>query len=91
MVTGLPEEATVIRCAECDNGKRRPERRAQVAEKGSRTALVLGVPVEACDACGHAWLAMETAKRLDAMFTEMLSSDLEVATRHFDEPDTDAA
>ncbi|WP_298988743.1 YgiT-type zinc finger protein [uncultured Pseudokineococcus sp.] len=73
-----------MRCEHCDNGERRPVRRAQVAEKDGRTALVLGVPVEVCDACGQVWLSMKTAKRLDAMFTRMLASDLEVATRHFD-------
>jgi hypothetical protein len=46
--------------------------------------VALGVPVEVCDSCGHVWLTMETAKRLDAMFTEMLSSDVEIAARHFE-------
>lgn len=73
-----------MRCETCDNGERRPGRRAQVAEKDGRVALVLGVPVEVCDACGEVWLSMETAKRLDEIFRRMLSSDLEVATRHYD-------
>ena len=65
--------------------------RARVAEKDGRTALVLGVPVEICDSCGQVWLTMEVAKRLDALFTQMLASDIEVATRHFEAPTTTAA
>jgi YgiT-type zinc finger domain-containing protein len=74
----------VSRCEQCDNGERRPERRARVAEREGRTALVLDVPVEVCSSCGQVWLTMETAKRLDAMFEDMLASDLEIATRHFE-------
>ncbi len=81
----------LMRCEQCDNGQRRPTRRARVAEKKGRTALVLGVPVEECDACGQVRLTMDVAKRLDAMFTDMLSSDLEVATRHFESPEHTAA
>jgi hypothetical protein len=45
--------------------------------------VVLGVPVEECEACGQVWLSMEVAKRLDVLFTDMLSLDIEVATRHY--------
>lgn len=74
----------MTRCDTCDNGERRAAFRAQVAERDGRTAVVLGVPVEECEACGQVWLSMDVAKRLDAMFTEMLSLDVEVATRHYD-------
>lgn len=80
-----------MRCEHCGNGDRRPQRRAQVAEKHGRTALVLGVPVEVCDACGQVWLSMEVAKRLDEMFTGMLASEVEIATRHYDAPVPHAA
>ena len=73
----------MIRCEHCDNGERRPTTRAQVAERNGRTAVVLGVPVDECDACGQVWLSMEVAKRLDVLFTDMLSLDIEVATRHY--------
>lgn len=73
-----------MRCETCDNGERRQDKRAKVAEKDGRVALVLGVPVEVCDACGEVWLDMDVAKRLDELFKGMLSSDLEVATRHYD-------
>lgn len=78
-------------CADCGNGQRRPERRAKVAESDGRTALVIGVPVEVCDACEHVWLSLEVAKRLDEMFTNMLASEVELATRHFDAPRSRAA
>ena len=73
----------MTRCERCDNGERRPAARARVAERDGRTAVVLGVPVEECAACGEVWLSMEVARRLDAMFTAMLSLDVEVATRHY--------
>jgi YgiT-type zinc finger domain-containing protein len=78
-------------CEECGNGLRRPALRARVAEKDGRTALVLGVPVEICDSCGQVWLTMDVAKQLDALFTRMLASDVEVATRHYSAPGTTAA
>jgi YgiT-type zinc finger domain-containing protein len=85
------KEAALKRCENCDNGRRRPERRARVAERDGRTALVLGVPVETCDACGQVWLSLDVAKRLDEMFSGMLASDLELATRHFEAPQPNAA
>ena len=75
-----------MRCEHCDNGERRPVRRAKVAERDGRTALVLGVPMEECEACGEVWIPMDVAIRLDTMFTELLSTDVEVATRHYDSP-----
>lgn len=74
----------MTRCDACDNGVRRPDSRARAAERDGRAALVLGVPIEVCDACGQVWLAMEAAKRLDMLFTAMLTSDPEVAPRHYD-------
>ena len=73
----------MTRCEQCDNGERRPTSRAQVAERQGRTAVVLGVPVEECEACGQVWLSMDVAKRLDAMFNDVLSLDVEMATRHY--------
>lgn len=80
-----------MRCENCNNGQRRQERRARVAESDGRTALVLAVPVEVCDACGQVWLAFDVAKRLDEMFSAMLASELEVATRHYETPHPNAA
>jgi YgiT-type zinc finger domain-containing protein len=82
------QEAAVTSCKECGNGRRRPALRGRVAERGGRTALVLGVPVEVCDSCGQVWMTMDVAQRLDELFTTMLASDVEVATWHFESPRT---
>jgi hypothetical protein len=52
--------------------------------------VVLDVPMEECPGCGDRWLRWDVAGRLDELFTEMLASDVEIATRHFDS-DTEAA
>ena len=62
-----------------------------MTEREGKVALVLEVPMEECPSCGDRWLAWETAGRLDDMFTSMLASDVEVATRHFDSADLPAA
>lgn len=73
-----------MRCERCDNGDRRPERRARMAERGGQTALVLEVPVEVCTACGQVWLTMDVAKRLDALFDRLLDSGAESSQIHWD-------
>lgn len=73
-----------MRCERCDQGARRPERRARLAEKDGRTALVLDVPVEVCPACGQVWLSMPVAKRLDVLFSQLLASGAESAQMHWD-------
>ena len=75
-----------MRGEECDNGERRPARRARLAEREGRTALVLGVPVEVCPSCGQVWLTMDVAKRLDALFDRLLASGAESAQVHWEEP-----
>lgn len=72
-----------MRCEYCDNGERRPTRRARLAERGGRTAVVLDVPVEECPACGQIWLTMDVAKRLDALFNQLLASGAESAQIHW--------
>jgi hypothetical protein len=68
-----------------------PTRRAKVTEREGTVALALAVPMEECPSCGDRWLSWETASRLDEMFTAMLESDVEVATRHLDSADLLAA
>lgn len=75
-----------MRCEECGNGERRRVRRARLAERDGRTALVLGVPVEVCPSCGQVWLSMEVAKRLDVLFDRLLASGAESAQVHWDQP-----
>ena len=78
-------------CERCDQGERISVRRAKVAEREGKVALVLEVPMEECPACGDRWLSWETAGRLDEMLTAMLGTNVEVATRHFDSADLPAA
>jgi YgiT-type zinc finger domain-containing protein len=73
-----------MRCQRCDEGDRISVRRAKTAERDGKVAVVLGVPMEECPACGDRWLAWDVAQRLDELLTTMLAGDLEVATRHFD-------
>lgn len=74
-----------MRCERCDNGERRPARRARLAERDGRTAVVLDVPVEKCPACGEIWLTMDVAKRLDALFNQLLASGAESSQIHWEQ------
>jgi YgiT-type zinc finger domain-containing protein len=73
-----------VNCDECDNAERQPAVRSRLAERDGHTAIVLGVPVEECPACGQVWLTMETAVRLDELFNQLLSSGAEMAQIHWD-------
>ena len=73
-----------MRCEHCDQGERVPVRRAKLAERDHRVAVVLDVPMEECPSCGDRWLRWDVAARLDEMFDDMLASNVEVATRHFE-------
>ena len=42
-----------MRCQRCDQGDRRPVRRANLAERDGIVALVLDVPMQECPACGE--------------------------------------
>lgn len=72
-----------MRCERCDQGDRTPVRRAKLAERDQRVAVVIDVPMEECPACGDRWLRWDVAARLDEILTEMLAGDVEVVTRHF--------
>jgi hypothetical protein len=74
---------TLMRCERCDQADRRPVRRAKLAERDGKVAVVLDVPMEECPACRDRWLAWDVARRLDELLDEMLAGDVEVATRHF--------
>jgi YgiT-type zinc finger domain-containing protein len=80
----------MMRCAVCDNGERRPARRPYVEERGHRVAVVTGVPVEECPACGEIWLDELVALRLDELLTEILATET-VAVRPFPEVESTAA
>lgn len=72
-----------MRCEHCDQADRRPVHRAKLSERDGRVAVVLGVPMEECPACGERWLDWDVARRLDSLLTELLAGGAEVATRHF--------
>jgi YgiT-type zinc finger domain-containing protein len=78
-------------CERCDQGERRLVRRAKLAEREGRVAVVLGVPMEECEACGDRWLDWDVARRLDDLLSQILATDVEVATRHYDETASPAA
>lgn len=72
-----------MRCAVCDQGDRRSVRRAKLAERDRRVAVVLEVPMMECPACGARWLDWGTAGRLDHMLDEMLAGDADLAVRRY--------
>jgi YgiT-type zinc finger domain-containing protein len=80
-----------MRCERCDQGERRAVRRAKLAERDGKVAVVLEVPMQECPACGERWLDWDVARRLDSLLNGMLTGDVEVATRHFDATDVPAA
>jgi YgiT-type zinc finger domain-containing protein len=81
----------MMRCERCDQGERRPVRRAKLAQRDGRVAVVLDVPMEECPACAEHWLEWDVARRLDVLLNDMLASDVEVAMRHFPASDAPAA
>ena len=76
-----------MRCEHCNNGECRPVRRAQIAERDGRPAVVLDVPVEICDSCGEVWLSMDVAKHLDELFNRLLGSGAESSQIHWEQAD----
>jgi hypothetical protein len=79
-----------MRCQRCDQRDRRPVRRAKLAERDAKVALV-DVPMQECRTCGERWQDRDIARRLEELLTAMLTGDVEVATRHFDATDVPAA
>lgn len=57
-----------------------------LAERDSRVAPVLNVPVEVCPACCQVWLSMSVAKDLDEVFNKLLASGAESAQVHWTTP-----
>ncbi|HSH59504.1 MAG TPA: YgiT-type zinc finger protein [Acidimicrobiales bacterium] len=75
-----------MRCRSCNQGDRRPVRRAKLAERDARFAVVLDVPMEKCGACGERWLSWDVARSLEEVVTAILGADVEIGIRHFDGP-----
>ncbi len=72
-----------MRCTTCDQADRVSVRRAKLAERDGRIAVVLDVPLEECPACGARWLTLEVAESLDIMLRRL--SGAETSTAHWDE------
>jgi YgiT-type zinc finger domain-containing protein len=80
-----------MRCTTCDQAERLPVRRAKLAERDGRVAVVLDVPMEECPSCGTRWLTMDVAKQLDAALDALLAGGAETSTSHWDHVSTPAA
>ncbi len=74
-----------MRCTTCDQADRVSVRRAKLAERDGRIAVVLDVPLEECPACGARWLTLEVAEPLDIMLRRLIASGAETSTAHWDE------
>lgn len=74
-----------MRCTTCDQAERLPVRRAQLAERDGRVAIILEVPMEECPSCGTRWLTSDIAVALDEALTAMLAANIvETSTAHWD-------
>jgi YgiT-type zinc finger domain-containing protein len=74
-----------MRCETCDQAQRVPVRRAKMAERDGHVAVVTGVPMEECPACGERWLSFEVADTLDGILRRLVASGAETATAHWDD------
>lgn len=74
-----------MRCTTCDQAERVPVRRAKLAERDGRVAVILGVPMTECPSCGTFWLDVPTAKALDAALNKLLDAGAETTTVHWDQ------
>lgn len=80
-----------MRCQSCDQAERVAVTRAKMAERSGRVAVVTGVPMEECPACGERWIALEVAQALDVVLRRLIDSGAETATAHWDAPAPTAA
>ena len=74
-----------MRCNSCQEAERVEVRRAKLAEREGRVAVVLDVPMEECPSCGERWLRMDIAKQLDQALDRLLETGAETATTHWDQ------
>ena len=74
-----------MRCEQCDQAERVAVRRAKMVERDGHVAVVTGVPMEECPACGERWMTLEVAESLDTMLRRLLGSGADTATAHWDE------
>jgi YgiT-type zinc finger domain-containing protein len=74
-----------MRCETCDQAERTAVHRAKMVERDGHVAVVTGVPMEECPACGERWLSFGVAETLDAILRRLVASGAETATAHWDD------
>lgn len=74
-----------MRCGRCGQAERVAVRRAKMVERDGHTAVVTGVPMEECPACGERWLFLEVAESLDAVLRRLISSGAATATANWED------
>ena len=74
-----------MRCEICDQAERVAVVRAKMTELDGRVAVVTGVPMEECPACGERWLTLEVAEALDVFLRRLIASGAETATAHWND------
>jgi YgiT-type zinc finger domain-containing protein len=70
-------------CVMCE-GTRAAATRPKAVERDGKVAVIRDVPVEVCDSCGEVYLDMEVAKRLDVLFRQMLSGNIDQVFGHYE-------
>lgn len=73
----------MMRCETCDQADRTQVNRAKMVERDGHVAVVTGVPMQECPACGERWLTLDVAETLDAILRRLVSSGAETSTAHW--------
>lgn len=69
-------------CVMCD-GSTAVTTRPKAVQRDDRVAVIRDVPVEVCESCGEVYLDGVVAKRLDELFREMLSGNVDQVVGHY--------
>lgn len=69
---GATRGPTAKPCDACGGDDRSRAQRAKTAERHGRVAVVAGVPMEECPACGSRWFDVHTAEALDGILRTIL-------------------
>jgi YgiT-type zinc finger domain-containing protein len=70
-------------CVMCD-GTTTATTRPKAVERDGKVAVIRDVPVEVCDSCGEVYLDGEVAKRLDELFRQMLTGNVDQVFGHYE-------
>ncbi len=73
-----------MHCERCGQAERVAVRRAKMVERDGHVAVVTGVPMEDCPACGERWLSLEVAGSLDSMLRRLIGSGADSAMGHWE-------